>query len=228
MNACFVGIDVSKATLDVGFCPDVLKPFQLKNDPEGFAQLIACLNEFEVGRVVLEATGGYEKAVFTALRMEGLNVVRVNPKRPHDYAKAMGKLAKTDKIDASAYGGLIEAMTIDGKVYALPFRSDFWVVYYNKDIFQKAGLDADNPPKTWPEVFEAAKKIKISGGISTKVTCSASLDNKPSLAMRLMMAKAKPVKEAKVSDMITISSPGDAVARCNQAVMSWSWNCAQV
>ncbi|WP_238531256.1 IS110 family transposase [Pseudomonas putida] len=51
-------------------------------------------------RVLLEATGGYERAVFKALRLEGLNVVRVNPRRCRDYASAMGKIAKTDKIDA--------------------------------------------------------------------------------------------------------------------------------
>ncbi|MGG7600516.1 IS110 family transposase [Pseudomonas sp. WC1] len=100
MISCFVGIDVSKATLDVGFWPELSKPFQLRNDPEGIAQLIACLNELEVERIVLEATGGYEKAVFKALRIADLDVVRVNPKRSHDYAQAIGQLAKTDRIDA--------------------------------------------------------------------------------------------------------------------------------
>jgi len=116
MISYFVGIDVSKATLDVGFCPEVSKPFQVRNDPEGFAQLITCLNEFEIGRIVLEATGGYEKAVFKALRMKGLNVVRINPKRPHDYAKSMGKLAKTDKIDALMLAKFAEQLDISSKV----------------------------------------------------------------------------------------------------------------
>ena len=100
MISYFVGLDVSQATLDVGFFPEKIPHFQVKNDPEGFAQLIACLNELEVERVLLEATGGYERAVLRALRREGLNVVRVNPKRSRDYTSAMGKIAKTDKIDA--------------------------------------------------------------------------------------------------------------------------------
>lgn len=100
MISYFVGLDVSKATLDVGFFPEKIPHFQIKNDPEGFAHLIACLSELEVERVLLEATGGYERAVLRALRCEGLNVVRVNPKRSRDYASAMGKIAKTDKIDA--------------------------------------------------------------------------------------------------------------------------------
>ncbi|MFV7463629.1 IS110 family transposase, partial [Pseudomonas shirazica] len=70
MISYFVGLDVSKATLDVGFLPESIPQFQVRNDSEGFAQLIACLNELEVERVLLEATGGYERAVFKALRLE--------------------------------------------------------------------------------------------------------------------------------------------------------------
>lgn len=100
MISCFVGIDVSQEALDVGFWPQVSKPFRVKNNPEGIAQLVACLNELEVERIMLEATGGYERAVFKALRIADWNVARVNPKRSHDYARAVGQLAKTDKIDA--------------------------------------------------------------------------------------------------------------------------------
>ncbi|WP_274627658.1 sn-glycerol-3-phosphate ABC transporter substrate-binding protein UgpB [Arvimicrobium flavum] len=51
----------------------------------------------------------------------------------------------------------------DGTMLSFPYNSSSPILYYNKDIFQKAGLDVDNPPKTWGEVFEAAKKIKSSG-----------------------------------------------------------------
>lgn len=51
----------------------------------------------------------------------------------------------------------------DGTMLSFPYNSSSPILYYNKDIFTKAGLNADNPPKTWPEVFEAAKKIKSSG-----------------------------------------------------------------
>ena len=50
----------------------------------------------------------------------------------------------------------------DGTMLSFPYNSSSPILYYNKDIFQKAGLDAENPPKTWPEVWEAAKKIKTS------------------------------------------------------------------
>lgn len=135
MISYFVGIDVSKATLDVGFYPEISKPFQVSNDPEGFAQLITCLNEFEVGRVVLEATGGYEKAVFKALRIKGLNVVRVNPKRPHDYAKSMGKLAKTDKIDALTLAKFAELLDVSSKVEPSPERDRLGELVKLRDQF---------------------------------------------------------------------------------------------
>ena len=51
----------------------------------------------------------------------------------------------------------------DGTMLSFPYNSSSPILYYNKDIFQKAGLDVDNPPKTWNEVWEAAKKIKSSG-----------------------------------------------------------------
>ena len=53
--------------------------------------------------------------------------------------------------------------TPDGTMLSFPYNSSSPILYYNKDIFEKAGLDADNPPETWNEVWEAARKIKDSG-----------------------------------------------------------------
>ncbi|NTJ44807.1 sn-glycerol-3-phosphate ABC transporter substrate-binding protein UgpB [Agrobacterium larrymoorei] len=58
----------------------------------------------------------------------------------------------------------------DGTMLSFPYNSSSPILYYNKDTFKKAGLDAENPPKTWPEVFEAAKKIKSSGASSCGFT----------------------------------------------------------
>ncbi|MBU0584855.1 MAG: sn-glycerol-3-phosphate ABC transporter substrate-binding protein UgpB [Alphaproteobacteria bacterium] len=51
----------------------------------------------------------------------------------------------------------------DGTMLSFPYNSSSPILYFNKDIFEKAGLDVNNPPKTWPEVWDAAKKIKTSG-----------------------------------------------------------------
>lgn len=58
----------------------------------------------------------------------------------------------------------------DGTMLSFPYNSSSPILYYNKDIFKKAGLDAENPPKTWPEVFDAAKKIKSSGAAPCGLT----------------------------------------------------------
>ena len=58
----------------------------------------------------------------------------------------------------------------DGNMLSMPFNSSTPILYYNKDIFEKAGLDAANPPKTWPEVFDAARKIKESGAAACGYT----------------------------------------------------------
>lgn len=58
----------------------------------------------------------------------------------------------------------------DGTMLSFPYNSSSPILYYNKDIFQKAGLDAENPPRTWPEVFDAARKIKTSGAAACGFT----------------------------------------------------------
>ncbi|WP_137129028.1 sugar ABC transporter substrate-binding protein [Rhizobium sp. FY34] len=85
----------------------------------------------------------------------------------------LNEFMTSQKIEAAPYGGLIEAMTVDGKVYALPFRSDFWVVYYNKDIFDKAGVKYPSNDMTWKQFDEIAEKLK--GGFGANKTYGALL-----------------------------------------------------
>jgi transposase len=95
----FVGIDVSKLTLDFD-CLPVSASQQFGNDAVGIAALVALLLDSGVERIVVEATGGYETALVSALAVAKLPVVVVNPKQVRDFAKAMGHFAKTDKLDA--------------------------------------------------------------------------------------------------------------------------------
>jgi len=73
----------------------------LSNDEAGYAALLAELSSLNVGLVLLEATGGFELACATALQLAGLAVAVVNPRQARDFARAMGYLAKTDRIDAA-------------------------------------------------------------------------------------------------------------------------------
>ena len=99
METKFVGIDVSKSVLDLD-CLPVSATRQFSNDAEGIAALVNLLKDSGVDRIVIEATGGYETAVGSALAVAGLPVVVVNPKQVRDFAKAMGHFAKTDRLDA--------------------------------------------------------------------------------------------------------------------------------
>ncbi|MCK6391516.1 MAG: IS110 family transposase [Azonexus sp.] len=94
-----VGIDVSKAKLDVCLLPGD-KRLSCGNDEQGVAQVIALLKDQPVRRVLLEATGRYERHVASELLEAGFDVTVVNPRQARDFARALGKLAKTDRIDA--------------------------------------------------------------------------------------------------------------------------------
>jgi transposase len=116
-NRKVVGIDVSKATLDCAAVP-VKASMQFGNDEAGIAQLITWLREVKPDLVVLEASGGYETAAATALAGALFRVAVVNPRQVRDFAKAKGRLAKTDRIDAEVIAEF--GVAIAPQVHALP------------------------------------------------------------------------------------------------------------
>lgn len=91
-----VGIDVSKLHLDASWGAQTAR---VSNDRQGWDELTAKLAG-KVDLVVVEATGGYERGIVVALQTAGVSVARVNPRQSHDFAKALGVLAKTDRLDA--------------------------------------------------------------------------------------------------------------------------------
>lgn len=104
----FVGIDVAKDTLEIFITPDRRKGF-LNND-EGQKELSRFLADIRPRLVVLEATGGYQIPVVEAMALRNLPVVVVNPRQVRDFAKAMGRLAKTDVIDAETIARFAEVI----------------------------------------------------------------------------------------------------------------------
>jgi transposase len=104
----YAGVDVSKDRLDVcvrqgeaGRHGD--DTFFVPHDDAGIDALVSRLVEERPVLVILEATGGFERAVVAALAAEGLPVAVVNPRQARDFARATGRLAKTDKIDARSW-----------------------------------------------------------------------------------------------------------------------------
>jgi len=98
--AVVVGIDVSKAYLDVAAVGAQPACDRYANDEEGHTALIEALKSLAPGLVILEPSGGYEAELVCALQAAGFAVVLINPKQARDFARALGERAKTDKIDA--------------------------------------------------------------------------------------------------------------------------------
>lgn len=96
---CCIGIDVSKATLDIASLPTG-ESWTVTNDDLGLAELTPRLVALTPVLVVLEATGGFETLAAVTLAKAGLPVAVVNPRQVRDFAKALGRLAKTDALDA--------------------------------------------------------------------------------------------------------------------------------
>ena len=108
----FVGIDVSKERLDVAVRGGVEKSFQVARSEAGLGELveqIAALGQ-PTELVVLEATGGLERDVVAALAAATLPVAVVNPRNVRDFARSLGKLAKTDSIDAGVLAHFAQAV----------------------------------------------------------------------------------------------------------------------
>jgi transposase len=105
----FVGIDVSKTALDVAVRPDQTH-WRSRHDEAGIREVVEQLRAARPRLIVLEATGGLERLVVAALADADLPVAVVNPRQVRDFAKATGRLAKTDALDAAALAHFAEAI----------------------------------------------------------------------------------------------------------------------
>lgn len=105
----FVDIDVAKAQLDIALRPTGER-WAVPNDETGITTLVGRLQAVQPTLIVLEATGGYHRAVVAALAAAALPLVVVNPRQVRDFAKATGQLAKTDALDARAVAHFAEAV----------------------------------------------------------------------------------------------------------------------
>lgn len=99
MEQTTVGIDTSKDRLDVVIIPNSQHQ-SFANDEQGCEQLASWLGDISPNLIAIEATGGYEMLAVSILSTGGVPIVVVNPRQVRNYAKALGKLAKTDMIDA--------------------------------------------------------------------------------------------------------------------------------
>lgn len=105
----YIGIDISKSCLDVHIRPEGIV-MQFTNSGKGIDSLVEVLSHYSLPITVLEASGGYEKNVKIKLSEKGIETKTLNPTRVREFAKACGKLAKTDGIDAHILSLFAEKM----------------------------------------------------------------------------------------------------------------------
>lgn len=105
----FVGVDVAKGHLDLAVRPSE-ETWQVTHDEPGIQGLVSRLQELQPTLVILEATGGLELPLVAALGVAALPVAVVNPRQVRDFAKATGRLAKTDRLDAIVLAHFAEAV----------------------------------------------------------------------------------------------------------------------
>ncbi|MBU1207958.1 MAG: IS110 family transposase [Proteobacteria bacterium] len=116
---CFVGIDVSKETLDVGIRPTG-EGRKFAHNEEGLSEMAEWFQSLGPQLIVLEATGGLETEPLHVLIARGLFPVLMNPRQIRDFAKATGTLAKTDKIDAQIIARFAEAVRPEVRPLSTP------------------------------------------------------------------------------------------------------------
>lgn len=117
MNEVYAGIDVAKEHLDYAFYGEG-KSYRVNNDEAGIAQIVREMKERKAALIVVEATGGLEMGVVSALAVEKQPVALVNPRQTRDFARSTGKLAKTDSIDCQGLAHFGQA--VRPRIYALP------------------------------------------------------------------------------------------------------------
>jgi transposase len=143
MVPSFVGIDVSKDRLDVHLLPSA-EAFAVARDGEGLERLVAALRARAPTLVVLEATGGFEITVAASLASAGLPLAVVNPRQIRAFARALGRLAKTDALDAEVIALFAERVRPEPRpVAAEDARALAELVARRRQVVEMIGMEAN-------------------------------------------------------------------------------------
>jgi transposase len=108
-NQHCIGIDIAKLSLDIAGTGEFTS-FTTSNDDDGFTIILKALQEMKISLILMEATGGLEASVACILQTAGYEVVVINPRQARDFARSMGYLAKTDKLDATMLAQLAQVI----------------------------------------------------------------------------------------------------------------------
>jgi transposase len=152
-----VGIDVSKLRLDVSAGG---KSWFVSNDAEGIKALISQLRELDTRLVVIESTGGLERAVLTEMSFAGLPFAQVNPRRVREFGKSVGLMAKTDKVDAALLARFGEA--VKPKPTCLPSPEEQHLsalMTRRRQVVEMLTMEKNHLSSTHPSTQQSIKKM---------------------------------------------------------------------
>ena len=155
----FVGIDVSKAWVDVAVRPTG-EAWRVDQDQEGVEALVLRLQAMSPQCIVMEATGGYEAPIAAALGAAGLPVAVVNPRQVRDFARSQGKLAKTDRLDAAVIAHFGQASGVTGQALRSPeARALEGLVARRRQIIQMRTAEQQRRQRALPVVREGIEEV---------------------------------------------------------------------
>ena len=148
----YIGVDVSASELVVGVLP-AGEVWQVANDPEGISELRRRIGELSPSLIVMEASGGYESGVAGELVDAGMPAVIINPRQTREFARATGRLAKTDTIDALTLARFGQA--VQPQVRPLPGKKEKELralVDRRRQIVDMITAERNRRPKATPYV----------------------------------------------------------------------------
>ena len=155
----FIGIDVSKAWVDVAVRPTG-EAWRVNQDQEGGEALVLRLQAMSPQCIVMEATGGYEAPIAAALGAAGLPVAVVNPRQVRDFARSQGKLAKTDRLDAAVIAHFGQASGVTGQALRSPeARALEGLVARRRQIIQMRTAEQQRRQRALPVVREGIEEV---------------------------------------------------------------------
>jgi transposase len=200
-----IGIDVAKAHLDVAFGHDGTVS-RFDNDPDGHTALVEQLQSCSTQRVVLEATGGYERPIVAAMLAAKLPVVVVNPRQVRRFAQALGQLAKTDAIDAR----VLARFAADIKPDIRPLPDEKALVFQDKIARRRQLVQMRTAESNrLKQAFSHEVKRSIQTILDTIDQQLIGLDDDLGRAIR-----ETPAWQQKVDLLKAVPGIGDQTARC--------------
>ena len=155
----FIGIDVSKAWVDVAVRPTG-EAWRVDQDQAGVEALVFRLQAMSPQCIVMEATGGYEAPIAAALGAAGLPVAVVNPRQVRDFARSQGKLAKTDRLDAAVIAHFGQASGVTGQALRSPeARALEGLVARRRQIIRMRTAGQQRRQRALPVVREGIEEV---------------------------------------------------------------------